>query len=94
MFHPLYKNDLVPMLPLSEFQKASINNLINDINDNILILENNHCLCGNNNTEKDIIISEKDRYGIPAQQLICSKCGLIRSQKKFDDQSNIKFYKN
>ena len=58
MFHSLYKNDLVPMVSLSDFQKKSINNLLNDINNNKLILENNHCLCGNKNPEKDITISE------------------------------------
>lgn len=94
MIHSLYKNDLVPMLSLSDFQKESINNLLNDINNNILILENNHCLCSNKNAEKDIVISEKDRYGIPVKQLICSKCGLIRNQKIFNVESNIKFYKN
>jgi len=82
------------MISLSDFQKESINNLLNDINNNILTLEYNNCLCGNQNTEYDIIISEKDRYGIPVKNLICSKCGLIRSQKIFNAESNIQFYKN
>ena len=81
------------MITLSDFQKESISNLLSDIDNKILKLKFNNCLCKNQNVGNDIIISEKDRYGIPVKNLICSKCGLIRSEKIFNDESNINFYK-
>ena len=89
----LYLNDLIPMITLSDFQKESISKLLNDIDNSILKQKINNCLCNNQIAENDIIISEKDRYGIPIKNLICSKCGLIRSEKVFDFESNISFYK-
>ena len=80
----LYLNDLIPMITLSDFQKESISKLLNDIDNSILKQKINNCLCNNQIAENDIIISEKDRYGIPIKNLICAKCGLIRSEKVFD----------
>ena len=93
MSKSLYIDDLIPMITLSDFQKESISNLLSDIDNKILKLKFNNCLCKNQNVGNDIIISEKDRYGIPVKNLICSKCGLIRSEKIFDQESNINFYK-
>ena len=53
------------MITLSDFQKKSINNLLSDIDNKILKLKFNNCLCNNQKVGNDIIISEKDRYGIP-----------------------------
>ena len=81
MTNSLYINDLIPMINLSNFQKESIVKLLNAIDNKTLKLEFNNCLCNNQNVGNDIIIAEKDRYGIPVKNLICSKCGLIRSEK-------------
>ena len=91
---PLYNNDAQPMIPLSKFQKKSIKNLLNDIKKGKLNLVDNHCLCLNQTPENDIVIAEKDRYAIPVKNVLCSKCGLIRSKKIFDEKSNLEFYKN
>lgn len=91
---PLYKNDGKALVSLSKYQKKSLNKLINLINIGELKLIDNYCICGNNNLENDIVISEKDRYGIPVSSILCSKCGLIRSGKIFDEYSNNLFYKN
>jgi SAM-dependent methyltransferase len=90
---PLYKNDLKPMVSLSSFQNQSITKLLEDIDSNKLSLVENECLCCNPNPENDVIISEKDRYGIPVKNVICSRCGLIRSKVIFTEESNIIFYK-
>jgi tRNA/tmRNA/rRNA uracil-C5-methylase (TrmA/RlmC/RlmD family) len=39
-----------------------------------------------------VVVAEKDRYGIPIKMICCSKCGLIRSDKVFDEKSNELFY--
>ena len=93
MSKSLYINDLIPMIALSDFQKESISKLLSDIDNKILKLKFNNCLCNNQKVGNDIIISEKDRYGIPVKNLICSKCGLIRSEIIFDQESKINFYK-
>ena len=92
MSHPLYINDYKSTVNLSDFQIESINIMLSDIDNNILILKDNNCLCRNDNSKNDILLSEKDRYGIPVNNMICSKCGLIRSEKIFDEKSNILFY--
>ena len=69
-----------------------MNRLIEAIDDGGLKMIDNHCLCKNNNPEKDIVISEKDRYGIPVGSILCSRRGLIRSNKIFNESSNNLFY--
>ena len=82
MSKSLYINDLIPMITLSDFQKKSISNLLSDIDNKILKLKFNNCLCKNQNVGNDIIISEKDRYGIPVKNLICSKLPKISQSLK------------
>lgn len=89
---PLYKNDGNPMINLSRIQIENINIVKNKIDAGIYALIENTCLCWNQNTHKDIIISEKDRYWFNINQILCSKCWLIRSWKVFDEKSNQEFY--
>lgn len=89
---PLYRKDNRAVISLSKYQQESLNKLLKAINVGDLKLVNNDCLCGNNNTENDIVVSEKDRYGISCASVLCSKCGLIRSDKIFDEYSNNLFY--
>ena len=91
---PIYKNDFKPEIPLSHFQKEAVNNLLKAIEAGKLKLVDNNCLCDNKFPERDIVIAEKDRYGIPVKNIICSRCGLVRSKKVFDEKSNLEFYKN
>jgi len=45
MSHPLYINDYKSTVNLSDFQIESINIMLSDIDNNILILKDNNCLC-------------------------------------------------
>jgi len=49
MSKSLYINDLIPNINLSDFQKKSISNLLSDIDNKILKLKFNNCLCKNQN---------------------------------------------
>ena len=92
---PLWHNDgRFSIKSPDKQQVAGIERLKRDIKDKKLLLRECHCLCQNEHPESDICISEKDRYGLPIPQLLCSKCGLIRSGLVFDDDSNAEFYKN
>lgn len=55
-------------------------------------LEENNCLiCDSNNFEE---ISEKDRYGLTVQVVICKKCGLIQLNPRMNQESYNTFYDN
>lgn len=89
---PLYVNDgkcIEPQLPL---RMQALGAFKSALEDGTLEFIDNKCLCHNEHPENDIIISEKDRYGIAIPQVICSKCGLIRSGKVLDETSNRIFY--
>ncbi len=89
---PLWQNDGKPAESFSEWNRENVSSLINAIKDGELHLIENSCLCNNEHPEKDIIVSEKDRFGLPLTQVLCSKCGLIRSGVVFDEESNDSFY--
>lgn len=92
---PLWKNDgKFTVRHPSKQQKEGIQLLKNDIEEKHLLLVHNSCLCNNEHPENDICISEKDRYGLAIPQILCSKCGIIRSGLVFDESSNAEFYKN
>lgn len=89
---PLYKNDKKSIISLNRIQMDKIKLLIENIENGTLKLIENKCLCNNELNPIDVVISEKDRYGIPVKNIICSKCGIIRSKQIFDEKSNIDFY--
>ena len=55
-------------------------------------LKANHCPCGEGDRDKDIVISEIDRYGLPLQTVLCVKCGTLRIDPYLDDKSLSEFY--
>ena len=54
-------------------------------------MEDNPCMCG---AHDDIVVSEKDVYGIPGQYVLCRNCGLIRQAQRLDDPSTALFYRD
>ena len=89
---PLYTNDGRPCGKLTVQQEQGIRALEQAVAENKLRLVENRCLCGCPPSKDDIVVSEKDRYGLPVPQILCAKCGLIRSGKVFDEASNNLFY--
>lgn len=94
MKFPIYLNDGKSLCPLTDFQISAIKEVVNKITSGEYKLVANSCLCLNESPDRDIVISEKDRYGFPVPSLLCSKCGIIRSGHVFDEFSNSDFYKN
>ena len=89
---PLYKNDGISLVNLTKDQKKYKKILLEKINSKELRLVKKTCICGNTNKNLDVVITEKDRYGIPVKMICCSRCGLIRSDEVFDEKSNELFY--
>jgi len=91
---PLWKDDGKSVVPLNEIQKRYIRIFLEKVENHKYNYVENKCLCGNNDESLDILISEKDRYGIPCKIVLCKKCGLIRLKERLDDISTVEFYKN
>jgi hypothetical protein len=91
---PIWKNDGKAIEPLNDLQKKQINIFLNKIKNNEYKFIDNPCLCGNTDKSLDILVAEKDRYGIPCNNVLCKKCGLIRLKERLDDYSTAEFYNN
>jgi SAM-dependent methyltransferase len=92
MHYPLFVYDKKPIVPLRESCKKSVAIVQNKIDRHEFNLIPNSCYCNNVHEERDVIVSEKDKFGLPIPQVLCSKCGLLRSGKIFDVKSNEEFY--
>lgn len=93
---PLYKNDgkISEKIIASELQKKTIGLLVQKLKNNEYKTVETNCICGQNNTVTDLLITEKDRYGIPYELRLCSTCGLIYPTRYLDSNSLGNFYKN
>lgn len=49
-------------------------------------------ICGICESENFKLLAQKDRYGLPLSFVICRRCGLIQSKKKFQSESYKVFY--
>lgn len=92
--YPLYKDDAVPTIALNDKQKKAVASLNQKINNGEYKLVENPCLCGNEKPKNDLVISLKDRCGVSLVTVLCSKCGLPRTEKILDDVSTIEYYKH
>lgn len=52
------------------------------------------CLCGKTADDEDTLLATHDQFGLPTHNILCSKCGLVRSHFILDDASVIDFYSN
>jgi SAM-dependent methyltransferase len=91
---PIWKNDGKSVVNLNNLQKKQIENFLQKVDSKEYQFIENPCLCGNTDKTLDILVSEKDRYGIPCDNVLCKKCGLIRLRERLDDNSTAEFYKN
>lgn len=91
---PIWKNDGKSVEPLTDLQKIAIRNYNNKIINGEYKFVDNPCLCGKKDDASDLIVAEKDRFGIPCTNLLCQNCGLIRIAKKLNDSSIAEFYKS
>jgi len=89
---PLYSDDKKSIQKLDQNQQIAVKDFAKKIEINTYNYIDNRCLCGNVDKSLDILLSEKDRYGISIKFLLCKKCSLIRTDKKLDEPSLSSFY--
>lgn len=51
----------------------------------------NPCICGKSD---DVVIHNKDRYGIDLRTVLCKNCGLVRSDPYYDKETLNQYYSN
>lgn len=91
---PIWKNDGKEVIELNGLQKEQIKNFIKKVDSKQYKFVANPCLCGNIDKSLDILVAQKDRYGIACDNVLCKKCGMIRLKERLDDYSTAEFYKN
>lgn len=91
---PIWKNDGKEVVELNGLQKEQIKSFIKKVESKEYNLVDNPCLCGNKDKSLDILVAQKDRYGIACDNVLCKKCGMIRLKERLDDYSTAEFYKN
>jgi len=89
---PLYKNDGKPLFIFKRTIKEAVDRVNFKISSGFYKHILNNCLCGNAHPEEDVLISEKDMWGIALDSVVCSKCGLIRSKWVPDNSALADFY--
>lgn len=90
---PLYKNDGKSIWRLTPTQQVALNRVREKFADGTYSIVKQDCLCGGD-TNKDIIISSKDRFGLPTEIVLCGHCGLLRNSDILTQKSIERFYKD
>ena len=89
---PLYDDDGKSLFIAKPIVKEAIEQVNGKIRSGEYKHIKNPCLCGNESEYQDTVISKKDMWGIAVVNVICGKCGLIRSKEILNDDSLIDFY--
>lgn len=92
MISERYKNDGIPVLTLNEIQKKYIEQVNQKCETGVYEMESYVCECGNKGPY--VKLSEKDRYGIKMDTVICQKCGLIMTNPRMKKENYDEFYEN
>jgi SAM-dependent methyltransferase len=78
-------------IALTSIQKNAVDNYRQKIEQGIYDLEEVNCLCG---SEQNILISQKDRYGLSVNTYLCKKCGMMWTNPRLTQTSIEEFYNN
>lgn len=92
MISERYKNDGISVLELNEVQKKYLKIFIDKCESGAYEFENCKCECGNSGDFE--VLSEKDRYGLPVNTVVCKKCGLVMINPRLTAKSYDMFYES
>lgn len=79
------------VMKLNKIQKNANDSYLRKIESTEYTMRQNQCICG---SEKGILISEIDRYGLPTKTYLCEICGTMRSDPYLTEKSLTQFYNN
>lgn len=92
MKFPLYRYDGFSIISVNKNQQKAIKSLIGKIESGSYKFRDNPCQCGNPTKEDDLLLVEKDMFGIPNDNIVCSSCGMIRSKQILEDEFLGEYY--
>ena len=78
-------------IPLKPEQLVARDQLLARLESGEYETEETPCICRG---YRDIVIAEKDRYGLPVRTLLCRNCGLLRSSPRMTMETAAKFYQS
>ena len=84
-----YKYTPRSILKLNELQVQAKGSVEEKMLSGIYALENVACFCGSNS---DVLLAERDRHGLKVSTVICTKCGLIRTNPRMTQRAYTSFY--
>ena len=88
---PFFLADGLAAWPMSNLQRQYLSQLKENIHTQQYTFISNPCLCGAE-PGNDLLISQKDRFGLPVNVVMCSHCGLLRNEMVFSQESCAQFY--
>ena len=80
-----------PAIPLTAPQVVARDLALRRFDDGHYMLQDAVCLCGS--TDGDVI-TDRDRYGLPATNVICTACGIVRATPRLRDADLTSFYEH
>lgn len=92
--YPIWDDDSKAAVKLNSIQKNAIFVFLDKVKTGKYRYVYNPCLCGNKIESADVLLAKKDRFGIPCNNVLCRKCGLIRLKDRLDDESTAAFYRD
>jgi SAM-dependent methyltransferase len=81
-----------PSLRLSPGQLDARARVVAKLADGTYPLEPAACFCGA--AELDLVIAERDRYGLPVRTVLCQHCGLLRTTPRMTASATAQFYED
>lgn len=84
-------SDGIVAVPLNVGQREALRRFMERIKSGEYTETPYPCLCG---SKDDVVVACKDRYGIPLRTVLCTGCGLMRSDPYLSPVSLVSFYQN
>ena len=84
-----YKYTTESILKLNDLQVHAKDSIEGKLLSGIYALEDVACFCGSNS---DVLLAERDRYGLRVSTVICTQCGLIRANPRMTQRAYKSFY--
>lgn len=88
---PRFRYSPGPAVLLDEAQVEVRDRVIERMHRGDYPAENVPCFCGAP-VERDVLVAERDRYGLPVRTVMCSRCGLLRSSPRLTAEATARFY--
>ncbi len=89
MVFPLFRNTGRPIISIGRNQRKAVKLLANKLDGKYELVEN-PCQC--QNPKDGEVVVERDMFGIPNRNILCTNCGLIRSEFVLSDESLDRYY--